>query len=81
MYDIKHGFSPVAIIAAVSLAIAAFTVEPSRTQVGTAAGAVVGAAVAAAFVSHPAIAIVGGLAGSVAGYRFAKDEPVPVVPK
>jgi hypothetical protein len=81
MYDIKRAFSPYAIIAAVSLAIAAFTYEPSRAQVGTAAGAVLGAAVAAAFVSHPAIAVVGGLAGSVAGYRFAKEETSPVVPK
>lgn len=74
MYDMKHHISPLAIVAIVCLAIAAYHFEPSRTQVSTVTGAVVGAAVAAAFVSHPVVAVLGGLAGSVAGYRYGRSQ-------
>ena len=74
MYDIKRNISPYAIVAILCLAIAAYYAEPSRAQIGTATGAVVGAAVAAAFVSNPVIAALGGIAGSVAGYRYAREK-------
>jgi len=74
MYDLKRNISPLAIVFVVSLAVGMYHYEPSRAQIGTVAGAVAGAAVAAAFVSHPAVAAVGGLAGSVAGYRVSRGK-------